>query len=101
MNGSADVEAPVPQQTEAASSPLPDDDALATLEEQKQHIFGTRLKPRRQVFFNKEANGYVTKYSRTHRKNRYAEFSPHEKHKHPIFIPKWPSILKFDFRNIR
>ena len=98
-DGRADVEAGWPK-TQALDQPS----SVATHEvisTENHHFFGAHLNPRRQVYFDKAAHGYVIKHSRAHRKNRFTEFLPDEQHwEHLTIVPKWPQFLRFDYKNI-
>jgi hypothetical protein len=101
----ADIEAPRPKQTSVQATEPTENPShqQVVISERQQHIpwLSAHLKPRQQVYFDEAAHGYVIKHSRPHRKNRYAEFSPDEKHwQHLAVIPKWPQVFRLDFNNI-
>ncbi|KAL4534372.1 hypothetical protein Ndes2526B_g06764 [Nannochloris sp. 'desiccata'] len=95
----SDIEAPLQRQTPVQ----PNRDPPQLISSEPQHIpwVGAHLKPRRQVFFDEASHGHIIKHSRPHRKNRFAEYLPDEKHWDClIVVPKWPQVLKLDFGNI-
>ncbi len=86
---------------EAPGIPIEEPELPKVISSERQVIFGSKLKPRTEVFFDKTSHGHITKHSRANRKNRFAEFTPDQKHwKHLVIIPKIPRIFRPDFPNI-